>query len=196
MIKACKKCRREGDKLMLKGERCFSGKCAMTRRPYAPGQHGPNSRTKLSEYGRQLREKQKVKRIYGLSEVSLRKLYEEASSSSGNTSELLLQLIESRIDNLIYRCGIGASRSDSRQIVSHGHVRVGGTKLDVPSAIIKPGQIMELSNKSKIDLSKIKTSAWIKKDDKKKTFEYLHVPNKEEIDLNINEKLVVEYYSR
>ncbi len=181
---------------MLKGERCFGAKCAMTRRPYHPGQQGPNSRTKLSEYGRQLREKQKLKRIYGLSEASLRRFFDMADKSSASTSDILLQLIESRVDNLVYRAGVGASRSDSRQIVSHGHVKVDGVKLDVPSAQVKPGQIIEIDNKLKIDIKKTKSSPWLKKDEKKRSFELLHLPNKEEIDLNINEKLVVEFYSR
>lgn len=196
MIKACKKCRREGDKLMLKGERCFSAKCAMTRRSYAPGQHGPNSRTKLSEYGRQLREKQKIKRIYGISESDLKTIYNSADKSTGNTSEILLQLLESRIDNIVYRSGVGASRSDARQIVSHNHTYVDGKKLSSPSAHVKIGQIITFDKNVAIDFGKTNTAAWIKKDDKKKQFEYIHAPSRDEIDLNINEKLVVEFYSR
>lgn len=196
MIKACKKCRREGDKLILKGERCFSAKCAMTRRPYVPGQHGPTSRTKLSEYGRQLREKQKIKKIFGLSEADLRKLYAEAERRSGNTAENLVQLIESRLDNIVYRSGVGASRSESRQIVSHAHVNVAEKRLSIPSASLKPGQKLSFDKSVKIDSKSIKTSPWIKFDEKKKSFEYLRLPNRDELDLNINENLVVEYYSR
>ncbi len=196
MIKACKKCRREGDKLMLKGERCFSAKCAMTRRPYTPGQHGPSSHSKLSEYGRQLREKQKIKRIYGISESDLKNIYNLADKSTGNTSEILLQLLESRIDNLVYRSGVGISRSNARQIVSHNHTYVDGKKLSSPSAQVKMGQTISFDKNVAIDFGKINTSAWIKKDDKKKRFEYSHIPTREEIDLNINEKLVVEFYSR
>lgn len=181
---------------MLKGERCFSAKCGITRRPYIPGQHGPNQRTKLSEYGRQLREKQKIKRIFGLSEKDLSKVYTEAERRTGNSAENLVQLIESRLDNMVYRSGIGASRSDSRQIVSHGHTKVDGIKLDVPSAIVKPGQKISFDSSVKYDTKKLKNSAWIKYDEKNKAFEYLHMPSREETDLNINESLVVEYYSR
>ena len=196
MIKACKKCRREGDKLILKGERCFSAKCAITRRPYVPGQHGPTQRTKLSEYGRQLREKQKVKKIFGLSEADLSKLYKEADRRTGNTAENLVQLIESRLDNLVYRSGIGESRSNSRQIVSHGHVKLDGRKLSIPSAMVKPGQKVSFDKTVKIDTKKAKSSSWLKWDDKTKACEYLRMPTREEIDLNINENLVDEYYSR
>ncbi len=196
MIKACKKCRREGEKLMLKGERCFSAKCSITRRSYQPGQHGPTARYKISEYGRQLREKQKLKRIYGISESDLKNIYIKADKATGNTSELIIQLVESRIDNIIYRCGIGDSRSQARQIVSHNHVLVDNKKISSPSAIIKSGQIISLDKSVKLDIKKIKNSPWIKKDEKKNHFELLHLPNKEEIDININEKLVVEFYSR
>ena len=181
---------------MLKGERCFSAKCGMTRRPYVPGQHGPTQRTKLSEYGRQLREKQKIKKIFGLSEKGLSRIYGEAERRTGNSAENLLKLIESRLDNMVYRSGIGASRSDSRQIVSHGHVKVDGTKLSIPSSTIKPGQKISFDNTVKFDTKKVKHSAWIKYHEKAKEFEYLHMPSREETDLNINENLVVEYYSR
>lgn len=196
MIKACKKCRREGEKLMLKGERCFSAKCALTRRSYHPGQHGPNARYKLSEYGRQLREKQKLKRIYGISENDLKSIYAKADKATGNTSELLINLVESRIDNIVYRCGIGDSRSQSRQIVSHNHVFVDNKKVFSPSASIKIGQVITFDKNLGLDIKKSKNAAWIKKDEKKNHFELLHLPNKDEIDLNINEKLVVEFYSR
>ncbi len=196
MIKSCKKCRREGDKLMLKGDRCFSAKCAIVRRPYAPGQHGPTSRTKLSEFGRQLREKQKVKKIYGLSEKDLSRIYATASKSSGNTAETMTATIESRIDNLVYRCGVGTSRSESRQIVAHNHVLVDARKLSSPSAIVHPGHKISFDKTIKLDSKKLTISSWIKYDEKSKSFEYLHSPSKDEIDLNIDEKLVVEFYSR
>lgn len=161
-----------------------------------PGQHGPVLRTKLSEYGRQLREKQKIKKIFGLSEGALRKLYAEAERRSGNSAENLVKLIESRLDNLVYRAGIGASRSDSRQIVSHEHVKVNDRKLSIPSAIIKPGQKISFAKDIKIDAKNSRVSSWLKYDEKTKSFEYLRMPTREEIDLNINENLVVEYYSR
>lgn len=181
---------------MLKGERCFSAKCAITRRPYVPGQHGPTQRTKLSEYGRQLREKQKIKRIFGLSEQDLSRIYQEAERRVGNSAQNLVQLIESRLDNYVYRAGIGASRSDARQIVAHGHVSVDGKKLSIPSAIVKPGQKVSFDKSVKLDSKKIKHSSWIKYDEKAKSFEYINMPTREETDLNINENLVVEYYSR
>lgn len=181
---------------MLKGERCFSPKCAIIRRPYIPGQHGPNSRTKLSEYGRQLREKQKIKRIYGLSESDLAKIYTEAERLTGNTAENIVKLIESRIDNIVYRTGVSQSRSDARQIVSHGHVFLDGKKLSIASAQVLPGQKIAFDKSVKVETKKIKPAPWIKQDDKDKSFEYLSKPSREEIDLNINENLVVEYYSR
>lgn len=196
MIKACKKCRREGDKLMLKGERCFSAKCALTRRPYIPGQHGPSSRTKLSEYGRQLREKQKIKRIYGLSESDLERVYREAERIQGNTAENIIKLIESRVDNVVYRTGVCQSRSDSRQVVSHGHVLLDGKKMSTASAQVNPGQSISFDKTVKVETKKIKPASWIKQNEKTKTFEYTTRPSREEIDLNINENLVVEYYSR
>lgn len=181
---------------MLKGERCFSVKCAATRRPYAPGQHGPNSRTKLSEYGRQLREKQKIKRIYGLSESDLLRVYNEADRLAGNTAENIVRLLESRADNIIYRCGVSSSRSNARQIVSHAHTAIDGKKTSIPSAQLKISQKISIDKSFKTDDKKVKPAPWIKYDEKAKTFEYLRLPCREEIDLNINENLVVEYYSR
>lgn len=196
MIKACKKCRREGEKLMLKGERCFGTKCAMTKRPYVPGQHGPNQRVKISEYGRQLREKQKVKRIYGLSESDLKRIYVEADRLSGNTAENLIKLIESRLDNAVYRTGICDSRSSARQITSHKHVFIDDSKVSIPSIRIKIGQKLSFDKTITSEFKKLKPAAWIKLDDKTHKFEYLRLPSREELDFNVNESLVVEYYSR
>ncbi len=196
MLKACKKCRREGDKLMLKGERCFSPKCAITRRSYIPGQHGPTSRSKLSEYGRQLREKQKTKRIYGIAENDIRRIYQASDKMTGNKAINFMNLLESRLDNVIYRCGVVSSRSEARQVVNHGHVMLNGKKLSIPSAKVSVGDVITFKKEHNLNGKKIKSASWIKHDEKKNSFNYLQNPSREEIDLNINENLVLEYYSR
>ena len=190
----CKKCRREGEKLMLKGDRCFSPKCAVVTRPYIPGQHGPNSRIKLSEYGRQLREKQKIKRIYGLSESDMRKYYAMAEKSEGSTTENLISLIESRLDNAVFRTGLAPSRNASRQLVSHGKVQKNGRKITIPSYMVSPKEVFSFN--FKIDENVESKSNWINVDLKKKVIEIKHIPSREEIELNVNESLVVEYYTR
>ncbi|MCK5492879.1 MAG: 30S ribosomal protein S4, partial [Candidatus Omnitrophica bacterium] len=142
----CKKCRREGKKIFLKGERCFSMKCAMIKRPYAPGQHGQSRRMGLSEYGIQLREKQKVKRTYGLLEKQFRKYYDMASSMKGNTGVLLSTLLERRMDNVVYRLGLAESRNHARQLVNHGHFLLNGIKTDIPSCLLKEGDVISIKN--------------------------------------------------
>lgn len=196
MEKKCKKCRREGEKLMLKGDRCFSPKCSVVTRPYIPGQHGPTSRIKLSEYARQLREKQKLKRIYGLSESDIRKYYTEAERSQGSTTEKLISLIESRLDNVIYRAGLSASRSAARQYVSHGKIRKNDRRVTIPSYIVKPGE--EFKYDLNVESQDLKTDLtnWITLDPKSKTISIKHIPSREEIELNVNESLVVEFYTR
>src|SRR4029078_11049553 len=143
----CRLCRREGVKLYLKGERCYTDKCAIERRAYAPGQHG-QSRKKVSEYGTQLREKQKARRVYGVLEKQFRGYYEEASRRKGITGETLLQILESRLDNVVYRSGFGASRPEARQIVKHGHILVNGKRVDIPSYIVKPGDVISFAETS------------------------------------------------
>ena len=148
----CRLCRREGQKLFLKGLKCFTEKCPVERRPYAPGQHGQSGggrRKKASEYAHQLREKQKVKRIYGVAEKPFRNLFEKAAHQTGVTGENLLVALESRLDNVVYRMGFGASRKEARQIIKHGHVQVNGHKLDVPSAQVSPGDEVRIAPKSK-----------------------------------------------
>jgi len=195
MIKACKKCRREGDKLMLKGERCLSPKCAMIKKPYPPGVKG-QSFSKMSEYGRQLREKQKAKRIYGLSEAQLRNYAIKASKLEGNSSLNLLRLIETRIDNLVYRTGFSASRSESRQMVSHGFFSIKNKRVSVPSISLKNKDELKLYKKTKKALSKSNIPEWIDFDEKNNLIKLKHLPEREEIDTTINENLIIEFYSR
>lgn len=145
---SCKLCRREGQKLFLKGERCYSNKCAIARRPYAPGQHG-SQRKKISEYGLQLREKQKAKRFYGVLEKQFRKYFEMANRMSGITGVNLLQLLETRLDNVVYRLGFGTTRAEARQLVNHGHFEVNGKKVNIPSYLVKVGDVITVREKSR-----------------------------------------------
>jgi small subunit ribosomal protein S4 len=145
---SCKLCRREGIKLFLKGERCYGNKCAIGRRAYAPGQHGAQKK-KLSEYGIQLREKQKAKRFYGILESQFRKYFEMANRKKGITGELLLQILESRLDNVVYRMGFGTTRAEARQLVTHGHFEINGKRVNIPSYLVKPGEAIAVSDKSK-----------------------------------------------
>lgn len=198
----CRLCRREGVKLFLKGERCLSKKCAMEKRPVVPGQHG-QGRKKVTEYGKQLREKQKVKRAYGLLEKQMRAYYEEAERVSGVTGETMLSLIERRLDNVVYRMGIGASRAEARQIVNHGHICVNGKKVDIPSYQVKAGDIISIKeNKRNIEMFKalkevkVVLPKWLEFDATKLEGKVLDLPRRDDIDLNIEEHLIVEHYSR
>lgn len=198
----CRQCRREGQKLFLKGERCTSKKCAMDRRPVPPGQHG-QGRKKVSEYGLQLREKQKTKRAYGLLEKQFHKYYEEAERMKGVTGENMLSLIERRLDNVVYRMGIGSSRSQSRQIVNHGHITVNGRVVDIPSYEVKVGDEIAIKD-SKTDNAlfkelrgaKIVMPKWVEFDTETFKGKILEIPKREDIDLNINEQLIIELYSK
>jgi len=196
MKNACKKCRREGAKLMLKGDRCFTTKCAFSRRSYVPGDHGPTQRTKLSEFGRQLREKQKSKAVYGIGESCLAKYYVIADKSLGNTTENLIMLLESRVDNIVYRAGFASSRSQARQKVSHGLVSLNGKKVTVPSIQIKKNDKIKINYKVEEKNVKSDLPSWIDVDLKKKEIIIKHIPLRDEVDLSINESLVAEYYSR
>ena len=198
----CRLCRREGVKLFLKGERCLSKKCAMEKRPVVPGQHG-QGRKKVTEYGKQLREKQKVKRAYGILEKQMRAYYEEAERVSGVTGETMLSLIERRLDNVVYRMGIGASRAEARQIVNHGHVCVNGRKVDIPSYQVKAGDTISIKeNKRNIEMFKalkevkVVLPKWLEFDATKLEGKILDLPKRDDIDLNIEEHLIVEHYSR
>lgn len=197
MLKACKKCRREGMKLVLKGERCLSQKCAVLRRPYAPGDHGQGSFKKMSEYGKQLREKQKARRIYGIGEVQFANYARKADIMTGNKTENLMRLLETRLDNIVYRIGLATSRSEARQIVSHGRVTVNGSKVNIPSYSVKEGAtIAPKVPKSFKDLSLNSNVSWIQIDGKSVSGKILHLPTREEIDTPVNESLITEFYSR
>ena len=201
---SCKLCRREGQKLFLKGERCYTNKCAVGRRPYAPGQHGAQ-RKKISEYGIQLREKQKAKRFYGLLESQFRKYFEIANRKKGVTGENLLQLLESRLDNVVYRLGFGTTRAEARQLVTHGHFTVNGKKLNIPSYIVKVGDTVDVSEKGKksvrfkeiLDITGAKiVPKWLEVDQENLKGKIVALPAREDIDLNVQEHLIVELYSK
>ena len=197
MILACKKCRREGEKLMLKGERCLSPKCAMVKRPYAPGQHGQSFHGKVSEYGKQLREKQKARRIYGIGEQQFSNYAEKADKMEGNTAENLLTLLESRLDNTLYRLGFAPSRSAARQIVAHGRFSVNEKKVSIPSFLVKPGdKVNPIKKESFKEISGQNTATWMSFDQKTLTGTVNHIPSREEIDTTVNESLIIEFYSR
>lgn len=199
----CRLCRREGLKLYLKGERCYTDKCAITKRNVAPGQHGANKK-KMSNYGMQLREKQKAKRFYGVLETQFRKYFEMADKQAGITGENLLRILESRLDNMVYRLGFGASRAQARQLVVHGHFTVNGKKVDIPSYLVKPGDVIAVKESSKSSdkfkgLAETFTGsvpAWLSVDMEKLEGKIVSLPSREEIDLPIAENLIVELYSR
>ena len=198
----CRLCRREGGKLFLKGERCTSKKCAIDRRPVIPGQHGMG-RKKPSEYSVQLREKQKTKRAYGLLEKQFRAYYEEAERRKGVTGETMLFLLEKRLDNVVYRMGIGSSRAQSRQIVNHGHITVNGKAVTIPSYQVKVGDVIaikEVKRESGIAKelkgAKIIMPKWVEFDTDSFVGKIVAEPERGDIDLNINEQLIIELYSR
>jgi len=201
----CRLCRREGAKLFLKGERCYSRKCAFERRSYAPGQHGQTGTTKIKEYGVQLREKQKMRRIYGVRERQFRTYLRKAMRKRGVTGETLLQLLEIRLDNVVYRLGFAVSRAQARELVSHGHFLVNGRKVNTPSYQVKPGDLVEVKEASK-DLPPIvsalevtagsRVPSWLELNAEKRQGKVLHVPMRDEIDTQVDETLIVEFYSR
>ena len=200
----CRLCRREGMKLFLKGNRCFTEKCAIEKRNFAPGQHGKR-RVKLQGYGVQLREKQKVKRIYGMLENQFRLAFQEASRKKGVTGEMLLQSLERRLDNIVYRLGFAASRAQARQLIAHGHVRVDGHKVDIPSFRVRPGQVVSLREKigknaavqAAIDSARGRgIPAWISADLDNLRGTVAALPRRDEITLPIQEQLIVELYSK
>ncbi len=200
----CRICRREGQKLFLKGCRCYSDKCSVTRRNYAPGQHG-QKRTKLSEYGTQLREKQKTRSFYGVGEKQFRKYFEMASNKKGITGTNLLQILESRLDNVVYRLGIGVSRPQARQMVTHGNIEVNGKKVNVASYLVKPGDVVavrEIRRNNPVIKENIENGAkrpipeWLELDSKNLSAKVVRVVNRDEIDLPVEEHLIVELYSK
>ena len=200
----CRICRREGQKLFLKGSRCYTDKCSVTRRNYAPGQHG-QKRTKLSEYGTQLREKQKTRSFYGVGEKQFRKYFEMAYNKKGITGTNLLQILESRLDNVVYRLGLGVSRPQARQIVTHGNIEVNGVKTDVASYLVKPGDVIAVrENRRDNTIIKANLEAgaarpvpeWLELDSKNLSAKVLRVVTREEIDLPVEEHMIVEFYSK
>ena len=200
----CRLCRREGQKLFLKGDRCYTDKCAADRRPYPPGQHG-QGRAKTSEYGLQLREKQKAKRYYGILENQFRGYFDMASKKKGKTGENLLAILETRLDNTIYRLGFAMSRAEARQMVLHGHFLINGRKVNIPSFLVKPGMIITMKEKSRsLDKFKAVTEAnefrhppkWLEYDANALVAKVAAVPTREDIDLPIEEQLIVELYSK
>ncbi|MDP1672217.1 MAG: 30S ribosomal protein S4 [Burkholderiales bacterium] len=200
----CRQCRREGEKLFIKGEKCFTDKCAIERRNYPPGQHGQKN-TRLSGYGVQLREKQKVRRIYGILEGQFRRTYKDAASSKGVTGEALLQNLESRLDSVTYRMGFGASRTEARQVVRHNGILVNGKRVNIPSYQCRPGDVVEVAQAAKAQL-RIKGAAeaaesrgypeWIEADAKALKGTFKARPQRSELPSTINESLIVELYSK
>jgi len=200
----CRICRREGQKLFLKGSRCYSDKCSVTRRNYAPGEHGQGKK-KLSEYGTQLREKQKTKSFYGVGEKQFRKYFKMAENKKGITGEMLLQILESRLDNVVYRAGFGTSRAQARQLVNHGHFDVNGVKTDIASYLVKPGDVIsvrEIKKDNKIIKENLETNKarpipeWIEKNADKLEAKVIRLAAREDVDLPVEEHLIVELYSK
>ena len=201
----CRLCRREGQKLFLKGDRCYTDKCALERRAYAPGMHGNARNKKMSEYGVQLREKQKARRYYGVLESQFAEYFEMASKRKGMTGENLLAILESRLDNVVYRLGFAMSRAEARQLVRHGHFTINGKKANIPSMLVSVGDVIELKDTSR-SLDKFKGALeanasrvipkWLEMDKTHNTAKVVAVPAREDIDLPIEEHLIVELYSK
>jgi small subunit ribosomal protein S4 len=202
---SCRLCRRERQKLFLKGTKCFTEKCPVERRAFPPGQHGQNRRTKISEYGVQLREKQKVRRMYGLQETQFRNTFERALKQTGRTGETLVKLLERRLDNVVYRLGLAPSRKAARQLVNHGHFMVNNRPVDVPSFLMRAGDTIQVRDKSKkleilhSSMKRMKDTAmlpWLSLDKAAMIGTFLNVPERADIPLNADEQLIVELYSK
>ena len=200
----CRICRREGQKLFLKGSRCYSDKCSISRRNYAPGQHG-QKRAKLSEYGTQLREKQKTKSYYGVGEKQFRGYFEMASNKKGITGENLLQILESRLDNVVYRLGFGASRAQARQLVNHGQFAVNGQRVDIPSYLVKAGDVITVREnkkengaiKANIEANSARpVPAWLELNNETLSGKVVRLASREDVDIPVEEHLIVELYSK
>lgn len=202
---SCKLCRREKQKLFLKGTKCYTEKCPIERRNYAPGQHGQSRRSRISEYGVQLREKQKVRRQYGLLETQFRNYFERASKATGRTGDMLVKMLERRFDNVLYRMGLAPSRKAARQLVLHRHFLVNNKIVDIPSYLLNPGDVVQVREKSKklevihSSMKRMKDNAmlpWLSLDKASMTGTFLNVPERADIPLNANEQLIVELYSK
>ncbi|MBK7498462.1 MAG: 30S ribosomal protein S4 [Ignavibacteriales bacterium] len=200
----CKLCRRERQKLFLKGQKCFTEKCPIEQRNYPPGQHGLSRRSKVSEYGVQLREKQKIKRSYGLLETQFRNYFEKATSQKGRTGENLIKLLERRLDNVVFRLGFASSRKQARQLITHRHIIVNNTLVDIPAYLLKAGDVIQIKDKSKkLDaihnsLKRVKdnTYGWLTVDKATLSGTFVQIPERADVPLNANEQLVVELYSK
>lgn len=197
---SCRLCRREGEKLFLKGQRCYTGKCAIARRSFAPGQHG-QGRKKVSEYGTQLREKQKTKRFYGVLESQFRKTYDKATRMHGKSGENLLMLLELRFDNIIYRMGLASSRAEARQLITHGHFAINGKKADIPSMQLSAGDAIEVREGSRKspkfqDMDRRTVPAWLTFDPEALKGTVAQIPTRDDVDLEVKETLIVELYSK
>jgi small subunit ribosomal protein S4 len=202
----CRQCRREGMKLFLKGERCYTEKCAIEKRNFPPGQHGKDRKPKLSGYGTQLREKQKARRYYQLLENQFRNLFEKATTMKGIAGDNMLSLLERRLDNVMYRIGFGTSRSQSRQLVRHGHVNVNGRRVDIPSFTVKPGDVITVRDNSKENptilhardaTAHAPAPNWLEVDRENLTAKVLSAPKREDlVQIQLNEQLIVELYSK
>jgi len=202
---SCRLCRRERQKLFLKGTKCFTEKCPVERRGFPPGQHGQSRRTKISEYGVQLREKQKVRRMYGLMERQFRNYFEKARKQTGRTGETLVKMLERRLDNTVYRLGFAPSRKAARQMITHGHFLVNDRPVDIPSYLLRPGDLIRVREKSKqldvihASMKRMKDTAmlpWLTLDKAAMTGTFLNVPERADIPLNADEQLIVELYSK
>lgn len=202
---SCRLCRREKQKLFLKGTKCFTEKCPVERRGYPPGQHGQTRRQKISEYGVQLREKQKIRRMYGLMEEQFRNYFEKALRQTGRTGETLVKMLECRLDNVVYRLGFAPSRKAARQLVGHGHLMVNNISVNVPSYLVKPGDVIKVREKSKkldvihSSMKRVKDSAmlpWLSLDKAGMMGTFLSIPERADVPLNANEQLIVELYSK
>ncbi|QQG52683.1 MAG: 30S ribosomal protein S4 [Candidatus Falkowbacteria bacterium] len=201
----CKQCRRVGEKLFLKGERCFSPKCAMVKRNYAPGFHGPKGRKRLSDFGTQLTEKQKAKKYYGVSEKQFRLTFEKAAKKQGDAGKNFLKLLESRLDNVIFKAGFASSRAQARQLVNHGHFTVNDRKTDVPSFSVKLGQVIKIKKSSQKSpyfrnanekIAKAERPSWINFNNTEMAAKILHEPKDEDLPQSINVHMIIEYYSK
>ena len=199
---SCRLCRREGQKLFLKGERCYSTKCAIDKRNYAPGQHG-QGRKKVSDYGLQLREKQKAKRFYGVLESQFKQYFEKAARKPGITGENLLTMLETRLDNVVFRMGLAASRKEGRQLIRHGHFTINGKKVDIPSLIVSEGDVIKVKENSvnspkfkELKEAAVNAPGWVSVDFEKLEGKIMSYPTRQDIDIPIEEHLIVELYSK
>lgn len=201
----CRQCRREGEKLFLKGEKCFTDRCAVERRGYAPGQHGQKSGSRMSDFGKQLREKQKLRRMYGVLERQFRRYFAEAERRKGNTGENLLRLLESRLDNVVYRMGFGSTRAEARQLISHKSVTLNGEAVNIPSMMVRPNDVIAIREKARKQariqdaLNLAEQSgfpSWVSVDKNRMEGVFKNMPDRTDLAGDINESLIVELYSR